>query len=378
MKVLVVSNNFIFIKDGKCWCEPNFYYILKRFSYLGEISLVARTRVESPIYVELDFVPKERVTFVKKTRVLPSVENTAALEKAVSECDLVIGYNPCVNAEYALKLAKKHGKKYMTYLVACVWDSLWNHSFKAKLCAPLRYAMVKYVTKRSDYVLYVTNEFLQRRYPNNKLTLGCSDVFVKVDDSIIEKRIEHLSKTDLSDTINLVTTASVHVKYKGQRFVIRALGRLKKKNKTNYHYYLIGSGDQTKLRKLAERCGVSEQLTFMGMQSHSRVMELLDEMHVYIHPSLTEGLPRSVVEAMSRGLFCIGSNAGAIPELIDSKYIVPKRSVRHIVKQLEQLNSNTLLEVVPRNVSVAQEYDNLNLEMKRKGFFDKILADNKK
>ena len=376
MNVLVISNNYIVIKDGKCWCDPNFYYILKRFSYLGEISLAAIAREDAPTYVELDFVSPENVCFIKKTRVLPSSVNASILEKAVRESDLIIGYNPCVNAESALWLAKKHGKKYMTYLVACVWDSLWNHSFLGMLCAPLRYICVRHVTRRSDYVLYVTGDFLQRRYPNKNLTLGCSDVYIQCsDDSAVTNRLAFLETRNLSETINIATTAAVYVRYKGQRFVIKALGCLKKKNKSNFHYYLIGGGDSSRLEKLAKKCNVKDQVTFVGIQPHNRVVEILDKMDVYIQPSLQEGLPRSVVEAMSRGLFCIGARTGAIPELIDEKYIVERRSVSQIVSQLEGLDIDVMRKECIRNVEVAHQYDNIKLEKKRNAFFDKIIED---
>ena len=376
MNVLVVSNNYIVIKDGKCWCDANFYYILKRFSYLGNISLAAIARDEAPTYVELDFVTPEKVYFIKKTRVLPASVNIPILEKAVMESDLVIGYNPCVNAESALRIARKYGKKYMTYLVACVWDSLWNHSFLGMLSAPFRYFCVRYVTWKSDYVLYVTNEFLQKRYPNRNLTLGCSDVQIQCsDDSIISERIKFLKNKDLSGTVNIATTAAVYVKYKGQRFVIRALGKLKKKHKTNFHYYLIGGGDSGRLRRIAERCGVADQITFLGIQPHNRVVEILDTMDVYIQPSLQEGLPRSVVEAMSRGLLCIGARTGAIPELLAEERIVERKSVRQIVRQLERLDIEDMKKECIRNVQAACEYDNKALENKRNAFFDQIIEE---
>lgn len=375
MKVLVISNNYIVIKDGKCWCDPNFYYILKRFSYLGEISLASIARDDAPTYVELDFVPKERVHFIKKTRVLPAPVNTPILEKAVKDNDLIIGYNPCVNAEAALFLAKKYGKKYMTYLVACVWDSLWNHSFLGMLSAPLRYISVRYVTRNSDYTLYVTNEFLQNRYPTDGLSLGCSDVYVSVNESVGLKRLERLKNRDLSETINIATTAAVYVRYKGQRFVIKALGRLKKKNKTNYHYYLIGGGDSSQLKRLATRCGVIDQVTFLGLLPHDKVVEVLDDMDVYMQPSLQEGLPRSVVEAMSRGLLCIGARTGAIPELIKNEYIVRRRSVSQIVDKLETLDLEAMKRESIRNIDEAKSYDNTQLELKRNAFFDLISED---
>lgn len=377
MNILVISNNYIVIKDGECWCDANFYYILKRFSYMGTISLCAIARDNAPTYIKLDFVTVENVYFLKKRRVIPSASNNEIIEEAIKRNDLVIGYNPCVNAEGAFKIARKHNKKYMTYLVACVWDSLWNHSLQGKLCAPLRYLSVRQVTRDSDYVLYVTQEFLQKRYPNNKKkTLGCSDVEIYDDNENVRcERLKKLNSRDITDKINIVTTAAVYVRYKGQRFVIRALGRLKKKQKTNYHYYLIGGGDQSMLKKTINRNGVEEQVTFLGLQPHDAISGILDKMDVYIQPSLQEGLPRSVVEAMSRGLLCIGARTGAIPELIENDFIVRRKSVKQIAEILENLDIETMKEECLRNLNVAKEFDNKTLEKKRNAFFEMIIKD---
>lgn len=377
MKVLLISNNYIVIKDGRCWCDPNFYYILKRFSYLGDIYIAGLERVDCPTYVELDFIPEKRIHFIKKARLVPKIHNIRILESLVQECDLIIGYNPCVNAESAFWLAKKYQKKYMTYLVACVWDSLWNHSFKGMLAAPGRYLSVRHVVRNSDYVLYVTQEFLQRRYPNNKLNIGCSDVQITPSDEIIVKqRLNKIANTNLTeDTINIATTAAVYVKYKGQRFVIKALGELERKGKQNYHYYLIGGGDPSSLQKIARANGVEDKITFLGQQPHSMVMSILDTMDVYIHPSLQEGLPRSVVEAMSRGLTCIGARTGAIPELLDEDFIVDRKSVRQIVDRLETLDVDKMKKACEDNLRVASEYEASRLAIRRNRFFDAVIND---
>lgn len=377
MDILLISNNYIIIKNGQCWCDPNFYYILKRFSYMGDISLAAIAKEDDPTYIELDFIPVERVHFIEKTRIFPKSSNTKILDELVKNHDLIIGYNPCVNAESALRLAKKYNKKYMTYLVACVWDSLWNHSYIGMLSAPYRFMKVRQVTRQSDYVLYVTHDFLQKRYPNNKLNLGCSDVHIeKHSQDIVERRLNKISQLNLSqDVIKIATTAAVYVKYKGHRFVIKALGELKRQGKCNFHYYMLGAGDPSPLVKLATECGVQDQITFLGQVSHSKVGKVLDEMDVYIQPSLQEGLPRSVVEAMSRGLICIGARTGAIPELLPEDFIVERRSVKQIVEKLEALDHDTMKRACHQNIETSGEYDPYRLEIKRNKFFDAIMND---
>ena len=53
---------------------------------------------------------------------------------------------------------------------------LWNHSPKGKAIAPLAYFSLKRTLKKSDYALYVSQKFLQKRYPTNGLQIGIGDV----------------------------------------------------------------------------------------------------------------------------------------------------------------------------------------------------------
>ena len=46
-----------------------------------------------------------------------------------------------------------------------------------------------------------------------------------------------------SSKIVIGTAAAVNVKYRGQQYVIEALGELKKQGITNYEYHLVGGGE---------------------------------------------------------------------------------------------------------------------------------------
>ncbi len=376
MRALVVSNNYIVVKDGKCYCDANFYYILQRFRKFGGISLCALPRKEAPAYVELDFVAPDEVYFIKKCRVFPSPANSALLGEAVKRADIVIGYNPSVNGEVALYYARKYGKRYMTYLVACVWGSLWYHSLFGKIAAPLRYLSVRMTTKWSDYVLYVTDSFLQRRYPNRRLNTGCSDVQITMPESeVIERRLARIRKRGRNDLIKMATLGSVEVKYKGQQYVIEAMAKLAASGKCNFRYYLIGDGNNSRLASLVKSYGLEESVIFMGLQPFAKVPQILDEMDLYIQPSLTEGLPRSIVEAMSRGLLCLGSDVGGIPELLDEESLFPPKSVGKIAEMVEKITPGRLESQCLRNVNFAKRYEPEHLDHKRREFFDKVIDD---
>ena len=101
------------------------------------------------------------------------------LEEQIKLADFFIIRLPSVIGNYAIKLAKKYKKKYMVEVVACPWDSFWNHSIKGKIYAPIITLKTKRNIKSAPYAIYVTNHFLQRRYPNKGISVNCSDVELK-------------------------------------------------------------------------------------------------------------------------------------------------------------------------------------------------------
>jgi glycosyltransferase involved in cell wall biosynthesis len=153
------------------------------------------------------------------------------------------------------------------------------------------------------------------------------------------------------------------------------LGELKKKGKENFHYYMLGAGNPAALINVAKECGVEDKITFLGQVPHSKVGSVLDEMDVYLQPSLQEGLPRSVVEAMSRGMLCIGARTGAIPELLPEEFIVDRKSVKQIADKLETLDLNTMKNACHQNIMTAGEYEIDKLKSRRDKFFDAIIND---
>jgi glycosyltransferase involved in cell wall biosynthesis len=65
-------------------------------------------------------------------------------------------------------------------------------------------------------------------------------------------------------------------------------------------------------RKLAESIGCSERLTLVKAASHREVAALLADSDIFVHYSLTEGVPRALLEAMAMGLPTVISNVGYV------------------------------------------------------------------
>ena len=379
MKVLLVTSQLLEKKGETFWCSSNFYDIVKRFCYLGELYIWASrfNPKRSHLKMERDLegvIQMDNVSYLSiNRRLLKQKDNHPVVKRVMNEVDLVISYGSSYNL---YKLTRYYNKKFMSFVVSCPWDAFWNHSWKGKIVAPYKFLRARYTIQHSDYVLYVSNRFLQKRYPTNaKFQAGCSNVKIPMlDDSILNKRIKFLESWDGKE-LHLVTTGAVDVAYKGQRFVMRAMHRLQKKGINNIHYHLLGGGDNSNLANIAKQLQLENNVHFYGIVPHDDVFNILDKMHIYVQPSLQEGLPRSMVEAMSRGLMCVGANTAAIPELIPPKYVTRRKSSEDIARILEHVTKNELIEQAKANVEEAKKYQENVTGKRRNEFFDKVKAD---
>lgn len=270
---------------------------------------------------------------------------------------------PSTSGTIAADYCHEIGKPYLAEAIGCPWDSLWNHSMKGKALAPQARENLRRVMRNAPYSVYVTNEFLQGRYPTKGITAAISDVELRpMDQSVLEARFAHIRNH--TGKIKVATSGGL-VAYKGQQFVIEALSKLKAQGNTNFEYHLAGSGDDETLRNLAKELGVENQVFFEGRLAHEQMFPWLDEMDLYIQPSLQEGLPRAVMEAMSRGLPALGARTGGIPELLGAEYIFPRKGVDAIARMLPSITPEEMEHMAARNFERAKDYQKETLDKRR-------------
>jgi glycosyltransferase involved in cell wall biosynthesis len=293
------------------------------------------------------------------------------IEEEIKQSEYLIVRLPSFIGLISLMYIKKLNKPYLVEMVGCPFDALWNHSISGKILAPIMYMLCKKEIKEAPYVVYVTNEFLQNRYPTKGKSISCSNVMLpKNDEDVLQNRLKKIQSEKLNKKIILGTCATVGSRYKGQQNVIKAIKVLKEKG-YEVEYQLVGGGDNSYLKNVAKKYDSYENVKFMGVLTHAEVFDWLDTIDIYVQPSLTEGLPRSLIEALNRGCPAIGSDAGGIPELLIDKSIYPKKSYKEFVNAFEYVNMHRE-ELAIINFKKAKEYENNKLEARRSEFFKRF------
>jgi glycosyltransferase involved in cell wall biosynthesis len=101
---------------------------------------------------------------------------------------------------------------------------------------------------------------------------------------------------------------------KGHRFLLEAVARSGRAG-AGCHVAIAGRGDQeSALRECAARLGLSDRVHLLGYRAD--IADLLAAADVFAMPSLSEGLPLAMVEAMFAGVPVLATAVGGIPDLI--------------------------------------------------------------
>lgn len=118
------------------------------------------------------------------------------------------------------------------------------------------------------------------------------------------------------EVLRLVTVGSL-LPGKNLSALIAALPEVRKRN-PELSLEVIGTGWLLKdLQQQTRQLGLEEAVIFSGNLSHDEVMERLSQSHVFVFPTLYEGFPKALLEAMACGLPIIASPVSVIPRLLE-------------------------------------------------------------
>ena len=272
------------------------------------------------------------------------VRNT--IHNAVDDCDYVIVRLPSEIGLIALKYAVKKNKKTAVEVVANAYDCIVSrNTLVSKLYAPIaEYRNKKWISK-SKNVIYVTKQFLQDKYP-------CANNVVSATDAVIYPASNIRPFVLDSKAIKLGFIGDPDIELKGFKYLFEAVKLL---NNKGHNISLEVVGNKRKSASFPHH----GYIKYKGViTDRDKIYSWLSDIDIYIQPSLTEGLPRSVLEAMSMGKPCFGSHVGGMSELIHSSALFPAMNSLAIVDRIENIISHpeTYSFLAKHSLALSQEY----------------------
>ena len=291
------------------------------------------------------------------------------IEEEFKDCDLIFIRGGTI-ADIGVALAKKYKKPYLCECAGIAFEGFWYYSLLGKLIAPFSELKERKTVREAAYVVYVTDGYLQRRYPTKGIAAAISDVVIKdVDDAVLERRDERIRFRKAGDPWVIGTAAGLETRLKGQQFVIEAMSRLG--SRYNIRYELAGTGNPEFLLSVARKFHVEDRVVIKGEINHDEILSWMDSLDTYIQPSMQEGLPRALMEAMSRACPCIGSTAGGITELLEPEVIFRRGNISQLINIMKTFYGSDWYGHSKYNHSRIKDFQMDVLDKRRSDFYGK-------
>lgn len=256
----------------------------------------------------------------------------------LNEYEIIHCHTPVggVLARLAAKKARKRGTK-------VIYTAHGFHFFKG---APilnwiLFYPIEKYCARYTDVLITINKEDYKRA--NKSFKAGKVEYIPGVGIDINKFRDLKVDKNkkrkELGIKDNEIVLLSIGelIKRKNHESVIRALSKL---NNPNITYLICGQGNlENYLKNISKDLDVN--VKFLGFRKD--INEICKVSDIFIFPSLQEGLPVALMEAMAAGLPCIVSNVRGNIDLVKSdnnKVFFNPKNIDEIIYLLNNIIEN--------------------------------------
>lgn len=255
------------------------------------------------------------------------------------------------------------------------------HGFHFYKGAPLLnwfiyYPIEKFLSRYTDVLITINKEdyAVAKNKMYAKMTEYIPGVGIDVEKIQNTKVDRNKKRHELGipeDAIVLLSVGELS-KRKNHEVVIRALAQIKDKNVA---YAICGKGSLERyLKDLARQLGVYNRVFFLGFRTD--VIEICKASDIFVFPSLQEGLPVALMEAMACNLSCIVSDIRGNTDLIDnSDNLFKPSNINELIEKLSNLLS--ISELIHNENTVLHGYDLKCIISKINIIYSRCLEDNR-
>lgn len=254
-------------------------------------------------------------------------------------------------------------KQQKTYGVEVVGNALEAYGLHGnpvyKMAAPFLHYSMKKIVANATVAIYVTDNYLQQCYPNEQQ-------IYTVANATIKKQPAEVKWQQKPFTIGMI--GSLEANFKGHTTFFNALKQLDKLNQPIV-VRLLGEG---RLPQLPPYQNIT--IHHEGIIDQQDLPDWYQSLQLYVQPSYTEAIGRSIMEAMSYGLPVVGSRVGGIPELLTDEVMFPARNSKEMAAKIALFMYDPGLweRVSKRNQAHIQRFEQSEVQQQRRNAFQKL------
>ncbi|MDJ0734633.1 MAG: glycosyltransferase family 4 protein [Nostocaceae cyanobacterium] len=380
--LLTLDHRFHRTPNGAVWTETTFTYSFyqRYLEVFDHVRVLARIRDVTSVPPHWQQADGEGVSFVAVPYYVGPIQYlfqayrvNQAIRNAFCVGDAAIMRVSSQIANHLYNLLKKNNYPYGVEVIGDPYDVFAPGSVKHPLRAFFRWFFPRQLRQqcaRACATAYVTEYTLQRRYPPAQSAFSTHYSSVELPDGAFVA-VPRLPPQAM-DRLTIITVGTMDQLYKAPNVLIDAVAICVGQG-LNLQLVLVGDGKhRAELEGKAADLGLGERVSFLGwLPAGDAVRAELDRADLFILPSYQEGLPRATIEAMARGLPCIGSTVGGFPELLPPEDMVPPGDVTALAQKIigVVINPQRMAAMSARNLEKAREYREEILRQRRINFY---------
>jgi glycosyltransferase involved in cell wall biosynthesis len=380
MRVCVaLENRFRRLPDGSVWTQVQFdaSFWRRYLEVFDDLRCIARVQAVSHVPGDWLRADGSGVTFsdipcyigpAQYVTHLASIRG--AVQRAIRPGDAFVLRVPGAVGSLVAKRLDAAGYPYAVEVVGDPYDVFAPGAVRHPLRPLFRWHMTRQLRSQCAHAsaaCYVTARALQQRYPSTGPAIAASTIELREEAFAIHAR----QFVAGAGPTKLVFVGSLDQYYKAPDVLIDAVAQVVARG-LDVRLTVIGDGrHRIELEALAARLGQEDRVRFTGHLEPRLLSAELDNADLFVLPSRTEGLPRAMIEAMARGLPCIGGSVGGIPELLPADAQVAPGDARGLTDKICQLvrDPARLSRMSSRNLEVARAYQHPILRARRQQFY---------
>lgn len=249
------------------------------------------------------------------------------------------------------------GRPYGVEVVGDPWDVFSRGAVRHPLRPALRVLLareLRAVCARACAALYVTSAALQRRYPTGPRAAAFAASDVELGDDAYADAPRPAWPPGGGRRLRVVTVGTLQELYKAPDVLVEAAAHAWRAG-IDLELHVVGGGKyRPALQGLAARLGIADRVRFLGsLPAGEPVRRELDGADLFALSSRAEGMPRALVEAMARGLPCLATPVGGIPEVLPPEALAPPEP-RAFGARLVELASDAPLRAALARANLAR------------------------
>lgn len=194
---------------------------------------------------------------------------------------------------------------------------IWGQGSEIYLRWLFKKQYLKLIFKHASMVIALTEDM------RREIREICDRQVVVVPNGVDLNQFENVSGKDIRRQLEISVGRKVIVfvgrlhPIKGLGYLVRAMKLVKERNKDAVLVMVGGGEEKGRLEKLAADLGLLEDIRFVDSVASEEVPRFLMASDVFVLPSMSEGFPNVILEAMACGLPIVATRVGGLPEIIE-------------------------------------------------------------